>query len=86
MIAPSEITARAIVNLSGNQNWEVILQWIDESAILQSLKNNHNRGEETIIMQGRNLELEDLLKHVKRVGGYLDNAVEAKQMEKGGIT
>ncbi|HLA29307.1 MAG TPA: hypothetical protein VJZ49_15580 [Syntrophales bacterium] len=83
MIAPSEQTARAIVNLAGNPNWDTILRWIDESAILQSLKNNHNRGEETIVMQGRNMELEDFLKIVAKAkaGDYTRNVEEARRME-----
>jgi hypothetical protein len=81
MIAPSESTARAINNLSGNANWQEVLRWIEESAMLQSVRNNYNRGEEAIIMQGRNTELADFLKHVGKVDNYLANAREKKIME-----
>lgn len=82
MIKPSEITAHAIVNLEGNQNWKTILQWIDDSMMLQSIKANHLRGDETIIMQGRNLELESMLKEIGNAKGYLGRAAESQRMEK----
>ncbi len=82
MIKPSQLTARAIANLEGNANWKTVLQWIDESMTIQSLKGNHLRGEETLIMQGRNLELETLLKEISFSKGYLNNAAETKKMEK----
>ena len=81
MIAPSENTARAITSLADNVFWQEILKWVEESAMLQSIANNHNRGEETIIMQGRNLELESFLKHVDKAGDYLRNMKEARKME-----
>jgi hypothetical protein len=81
MIKPSSSTARAISNLESNPNWKVFIQWVDESAILQSIKGNRMRGEETIINQGRNLELEDLLKHISRASDYLKNADINRRME-----
>ena len=81
MIAPSEKTARALANLANNENWKIFIQWVDESAILQSIKCNRMRGEETIIMQGRNLELEDLLKHINKASEYLANADISRKME-----
>jgi hypothetical protein len=81
MMKPSVNTARAIVSLADNPNWQEVLKWIDESAVLQSLQNNHKRGEETVIMQGRNLELEDILNYVGKADGYLANAKEARKME-----
>jgi len=41
------------------------------------------RGEETIVMQGRNMELEDFLKIVAKAkaGDYTRNVEEARRME-----
>ncbi len=80
MIKPSEHTIRALNNLSGNSNWDIFLKWVDESAILQSIRNNKMRGEEAIINHGRNLELEDLLNHISKTSEYLKNADISKRM------
>ena len=81
MIKPAPDTLRAISNLAGNPNWQVFIQWVDESAILQSIKGNKTRGEETIIMQGRNLELESLLNYITKASEYLRNSDETRKME-----
>ena len=84
MIKPNELQARALKNLEGNSNWETITDWVKDSWIRQSVKNNHSKGEEAIKMQGRCLELEDLLNHIMKADDYRLNALDAKRMEKGG--
>lgn len=78
MIKPNEDVIRALSNLEGNFNWRVITEWINESLFAQSVKNNHSKGEDTVKMQGRNLELEELLKHIKNSGTYKENLKEKR--------
>jgi len=39
MIRPDERVNRAITNLQGNQNWEVIKKWIEDSFVAQAVHN-----------------------------------------------
>lgn len=82
MIKPSEMTIKAINGLVDNGNFKTVLQWFEESAIQQSIKLNHMRGEEVPIMQGRNLEIEDILTHISKATDYSKNVAEAQKMEK----
>jgi hypothetical protein len=84
MIRPSENVIRAIKALEHNDFWAEIVSWIESSWLKQSVGNNSNTGEVTIKTQGRCLELEDILKHIKKVDEYRENAKDAKRMEKGG--
>lgn len=84
MIRPTENVIRAIKALEHNDFWTEIVSWIESSWLKQSVGNNANTGEMTIKTQGRCLELEDLLKHIRKVDEYRENAKDAKRMEKGG--
>lgn len=39
MIKPDERINRAITNLQGNQNWEIVRKWIEDSFIAQATQN-----------------------------------------------
>ncbi len=82
MIRPSNDVMRAILNLETNTFWKEIVNWIHQSLLTQSVTNNKNTGENTIKVQGRNLELEELLKYVSKVHDFMDNATEAIKMER----
>ena len=85
MLKPNENVIRALINLEGNISWNEIVAWIDKSLLTQSIANNKLTGEATIKGQGRNLELEDLLTHIRKCREYELNAKETKRMEnKGG--
>jgi hypothetical protein len=73
MLKPTEKQIRAILNLEGNVSFEEIIDWINESLISQSIANNHAMGELAIKGQGRNLELEEILKHIKNSRTYQKN-------------
>lgn len=70
MIKPSDNVVRALKNLESNVNWQEIVTWMRESLFSQSLRNNALTGEEAHKGQGRGLELEEILKHVKNVHNY----------------
>lgn len=70
MIKPSDTVIRAIINLDNNLSFEEIVAWIRDSLYAQSIAANHLQGEATIKAQGRNLELEEILKHVKNAHDY----------------
>ena len=76
MIKPSDKVIRAMKNLEGNVSWQEITGWIEESLFTQSVANNSSCGEATIKNQGRNLELAEILKHVKNLKIYQDNLKE----------
>jgi len=80
MLKPNDTQIRAIKNLETNVSWEEIVKWIEDSWIKQSVSINKLNGEATIKMQGRGLELEDLLTHIKKVDDYNQNAREAKRI------
>jgi 3-dehydroquinate dehydratase len=73
MIKPTEKVIRAMHNLENNPSWQEIVEWISNSLITQSVANNSSKGEETIKMQGRNLELQEILKHYSNREGYINN-------------
>lgn len=73
MLKPTEKIARALMNLDSNLSWQEIIQWIKDSLYEQSIANNHTLGADTIKMQGRNLELEELLKHIENRYQYQSN-------------
>ena len=78
MIKPSDDTIRAIINLESNVMWQEIVSWIERSLIKQSLANNSFTGEATIKGQGRNMELDELLKYINKARDYQDNAKDTK--------
>jgi hypothetical protein len=84
MIKPTPDTIRAILTLESNVFWKEIVGWIEKSLIKQSLANNNFSGENTIKGQGRNMELDELLKYINEAHNYEQNAKDAKRMEKGG--
>jgi hypothetical protein len=84
MIRPSDNVLRAIVALEGNTFWKEIVGWIETSLITQSLANNKATGEATVKMQGRNLELQDIMTNIKDARRFQENAREAKRMEQQG--
>lgn len=81
MIKPDEKIIRAILNLHGDVSWMCIIEWISNSLINQSVDNNKNSGEMSIKGQGRNLELIDLLNHIKKAPEYLKNLKKSEKME-----
>jgi hypothetical protein len=81
MIQPTPNVIRAIINLESNSFWKEMVGWIQDSLVTQSIANNNSIGETTIKNQGRNLELAELLKHIKAAKGYEQNATDAKRME-----
>jgi hypothetical protein len=81
MIQPTPNVIRAIINLESNSFWKEMVGWIQDSLVTQSIANNNSIGETTIKNQGRNLELAELLKHIKAAKGYEQNAKDAKRME-----
>jgi hypothetical protein len=84
MNKPTDEVARAISSLENNPMFVELVQWIKDSLIDQSIKNNNNKGEDTIKMQGRNLELEELVKHIENATTYVQNATKARKMDKRG--
>jgi hypothetical protein len=82
MKAPTKDTIRAIKNLENNVFWKEIVGWIQDSLFAQSVANNKNTGENTIKMQGRCLELEDILGYIKRADTFIENAKEAERMDR----
>lgn len=78
MIKPSDDVIRAIINLESNVMWKEIVSWIEKSLIKQSLANNSSVGENTIKGQGRNMELDELLKYINKARDYQDNAKDTK--------
>jgi hypothetical protein len=84
MIRPTDNQIRAIINLESNTFWKEVVSWIESSLITQSIANNASVGEVTIKNQGRNQELQDLLKHINKVREYEANAKDAQRMEKKG--
>jgi len=81
MLKPDNDTNRAFIALENNDFFKEILLWIEESLKEQSIANNKNSGEITIKTQGRNLELEEILKYVRNARQYEQNAKETKRME-----
>lgn len=73
MIKPSESIIRALGQLENNPAWQEIVKWIDDSLVKQSIDNNYKSGEETIKNQGRNLELDELVKHISKTHIYKNN-------------
>ena len=84
MLKPDEKLTRAMINLESNVSFQEIVKWLEDSWLKQSVANNKLSGEATIKGQGRCLELEDLLTHIKKCREYENNAKDAKRMEKGG--
>lgn len=84
MINPTESISRALVSLSGNPNWEEIVQWFDDSLVKQSILNNKLSGDDAIKGQGRGLEILDLLKHIGKADKYLENIKQQERMSKIG--
>jgi len=82
MINPNETVSRALMNLENNQNFQAIIEWIDESLKTQAIGNCKLSGEIAIKGQGRCLELIELLKHFGKASIYMDNAKEAARLEK----
>ena len=72
MITPDEEISMAIFRLRGDPNFLRIVQWLNDSLVSQSKDNNHTTGPETIKNQGRNLELENLISHIKDAGPNID--------------
>jgi len=81
MIKPSDKVIRAVIALEGNTFWAEILDWLHDSLITQSIANNSSTGEVSVKNQGRNLELQELLKFIKQARAFQENAKEAKRME-----
>jgi hypothetical protein len=79
VIKPNDKVIRAINNLDGNLSWQEITGWIEESLFTQSVANNSSCGEVTIKNQGRNLELAEILKHIKNFKTYQNNLKEGGQ-------
>lgn len=73
MIKPTEDVIRAIIGLENNAYWQEIVDWIDKSLVMQSMKNNHLIGEIAIKGQGRGIELEELLSNIKNASRYEEN-------------
>ena len=78
MIKPTPDVIRAIINLESNVMWQTVVKWIETSLIKQSLANNAFRGEDTVKGQGRNMELDELLKYINKARDYQDNAKDTK--------
>lgn len=78
MIKPNDKVIRAMNNLAGNISWQEITEWISDSLIQQSVANNSASGETTVKTQGRNLELAELLKHIKNSHVYQENLKDDK--------
>jgi len=81
MLKPSTETIKAIINLESNPFWKEVVKWLNDSLISQSIQNNKNRGEDTIKMQGRNIEIAELLHHIKESRTYAENERHANKME-----
>lgn len=81
MLKPDNDTNRAFIALENNTFFQEVLLWIEESLKEQSISNNKSSGEVTIKTQGRNLELEEILKYVRNARQYEQNAKESKRME-----
>jgi len=81
MLKPDEKIIRAIINLESNVSFQEIVKWIEDSWLKQSVANNKLSGEATIKGQGRNLELEELLTHIRKCREYEANAKDAQRME-----
>lgn len=73
MLKPNENVQRSILNLENNISWKEIVGWIEKSLIAQSVDNNSRSGENAIKGQGRGLELEDLLKYIRKARDYQSN-------------
>lgn len=82
MLKPDERIIRALGSLENDNFFAEVVNWIEKSLLTQSIANNKLTGEATIKGQGRCLELEELLKHIRDVRKYDQNAKEAKA--KGG--
>lgn len=73
MLKPTPEQIRAIANMAHNSNWDVVVDWVRDSLIKQSIANNSSVGETTVKNQGRNLELKELLDHIQKVPQYIEN-------------
>lgn len=73
MISPTKDEVRALVNLkSAGKDFEVVMRWIHNSMVQQSLDNNQQRNEtEYRLIQGRNIELSEILEHYKEAENTL---------------
>ncbi|MFA5340244.1 MAG: hypothetical protein WC332_00560 [Clostridia bacterium] len=81
MNKPDKEIVRAIIGLRENTQFKTIVKWLNDSLISQSISNNKNRGEATIICQGRNLEIADILNHISKAHEYLNNENQSSNME-----
>jgi len=84
MIKPSENVIRAIIGLEGNTFWKEVVAWVNKSLMTQSLSANKLSGEATIKMQGRNLELEELITHISKAREYENTLKETRRIEAKG--
>ena len=73
MLKPTENILRSIVSLHGNPHWEEVVKWIEDSLIEQSIQGNRFSGENTIKMQGKNMELEDIKIYINKAPEYIEN-------------
>jgi hypothetical protein len=71
MIKPDGEILRAIAGQRHSSQWDTIVQWMRDSLIDQSLRNNYLTGEYTIKGQGRALELDELLNYIDKAEEYL---------------
>ncbi|MGA3282523.1 MAG: hypothetical protein ABSD50_16260 [Smithella sp.] len=85
MIKPDENVIRAIKNLSGNTSFECIIEWIDNSLSEQAINNCNSVGENTIKIQGRCLELKEILNYINNADNFLINIKQSDKIKNGGI-
>jgi len=71
MLKPTELIVRALINLENNVSWGEIVGWIDKSLLTHAIANSKLTGESTIKGQGRCLELEELLTHIRKCREYV---------------
>lgn len=79
MLKPSNDVIRAMANLTGNPNWDTFTNWVQDSLFAQSVANNSTVGDAVIRNQGRNLELDELLKHIRKSPTYTENLKSAQR-------
>lgn len=73
MIKPDDKVIQSLQALKPNVHWQCIVEWFRASLIEQSINNNMATGEATLKGQGRGLELAEIVKHIEKVGTYLEN-------------
>ncbi len=84
MLKPDDDVIRALKNLQGNISFERFVKWIDESLSTQAIDNCSSIGEITIKVQGRCLELREILNYINNVDNFLVNLRQNDKIKNGG--